>query len=118
MLDFKQLQLGLSFLPILFFILAFISARELIDYKARKETQNRFLQRICFSKEPIPTKTAVLIIIDYVFLAMLLAVNLVALVLSGYWACILFLIYNGCFLVFLAVVGSIVNRVKSNEDNF
>ena len=94
------------------FILVFCVSKELADYTTVKETNNKLFRFICFSREPIPLVTVVLIIIDYICLAMIVAFNFVSLFLSENYALVLMLICNSAFLVFSSVAGAISHHTK------
>ena len=108
---FKQLQ-WCYILSILMFILVFCVSKELVNYTTVKETNNRLLRFICFSREPIPLVVVVLIMIDYICLAMIIAFNIVSLFLSESYALVLMLICNGAFLAFSSVAGAISHHTK------
>ena len=94
------------------FILIFCVSKELGNYTTVKETNNRLLRFICFSREPVPLVTVVLIIIDYICLAMIFAFNFVSLFLPNNYALVLMLICNGVFLAFSSVAGAISHHTK------
>ena len=108
---FKQLQ-WCYILSVLMFILIFCISKEIANYTTVKETNNRLLRFICFSKEPIPLVTVVLIMIDYICFAMIIAFNFVSLFLSENYALFLMLICNGAFLAFSGVTGAISHHIK------
>ena len=108
---FKQLQ-WCYILSILMFILVFCVSKELVNYTTVKETNNRLFRFICLSRDPIPLVTVILIIIDYICLAMIITFNFVSLFLSENYALVLMLICNGAFLAFSSVAGAIANHIK------
>ncbi len=108
---FKQLQ-WCYILSILMFILVFCVSKELANYTTVKETNNRLLRFICFSRELVPLVTVVLIIIDYICLAMIIAFNFVSLFLPENYVLVLMLICNGAFLAFSSVAGTISHHIK------
>ena len=110
-MDFKQLQ-WCYILSVLMFILVFGVSKELVYYTTVKETNNRVFRFVCFNREPIPLVTVVLIMIDYIGLAMIIAFNFVSLFLSENYALILLLICNGFFLIFSSIAGGISNHIK------
>ena len=94
------------------FFLVFLVSKEIANYTTIKETNNRFLRIICFSRAPVPLVTVVLIIIDYICLAAIIAFNCVSLFLSDNCAFILMLVCNGVFLSFSFIVGTISYSTK------
>ena len=110
-MDFKQLQ-WCYILSVLMFILVFCVSKELVYYTTVKETNNRLFRFVCFNREPIPLVTVVLIIIDYICLAMIFAFNFVSLFLPENYALVLMLICNGAFLAFSSVAGTISHHIK------
>ena len=112
---FKQVQ-GFYFSSIAIFIGVFFLAKEIANYTTKKETNNKWLRFICFSKEPLPLVTIVLIMIDYIGLAMIIAFNFVSLFLSENCALVLMLICNGVFLAFACVAGEISRRIKKQYE--
>ena len=108
---FKHLQFC-YILSVLLFLLVFWAAKEIANYTTEKETNNRYIRLVCFAKEPVPLATFVLIAIDYAFLALMLACNIVSLFLPESGVLHLFLIGNGAFLAFCGIAGGICNRVK------
>ena len=113
---FKQLQ-WCYILSVLMFILIFCVSKEIANYTTKKETNNKWLRFICFSKEPLPLVTIVLIMIDYIGLAMMVAFNLASLFLSENCALVLMLICNGVFLAFACVAGEISRRIKKQYEH-
>ena len=109
---FKQLQ-WCYILSILMFILVFCVSKELANYTTARETNNRLFRFICFSREPIPLVTVVLVIIDYICLAMIVAFKFVSLFLPENYALVLMLICNAAFLAFSSVAGGISHHTKN-----
>ena len=94
------------------FILVFCVSKEIANYTTAKESNNRLLRFICFSREPIPLVTVVLIIIDYICLASVITFNFVSLFISENYALVLMLICNSAFLAFSCVAGVISHCIK------
>ena len=108
---FKQLQ-WCYILSILMFILVFCISKEIANYTTVKETNNRLLRFVCFSREPIPSVTVALIITDYICLSMIIAFNVISLFLPENCALVLMLICNVALLAFSGVAGIISQHIK------
>ncbi len=114
---FKQVQWS-YFFPIMMFVLVFCISKEIANYKTKKETSNNFFRFICFSHEPLPLVSVILIIIDYVFLCVIIALNLISLFLPEDSVAVLVLISYIFSLTFSGVAGAISHYIKKhNEDN-
>lgn len=115
-MDFKQLQ-WCYFFSLLLFVLVFAVSKEIANHTTKREKTSSFFRFICFSKEPVPLVTAILIVIDYICLSVMIAFNFVSVFVSDFCALVLLLSCTGLFLVFSAIAGIISLRIKKAQEN-
>ena len=113
---FKQVQ-WCYFMSLMLFFLVFFVSKEIVNYTTQKEKNNRFFRLICFSREPVPLVTVVLIMIDYVCLVAMFVFNIASLFLSNDFALILVLVCNGVFLAFAGIAGQIAHCIKKHWED-